>query len=612
MVSLTKFRIKNYKSINDSGEVYLSSDNITVLAGMNESGKTSVLEALEDFNVGKTIRESARPISSKLDPEISLFFKINIEEVKKIKEMPDLYLKNCFSEDIELEVKKVGSNYFLESNDISECLENYNSEIIDIIVEIENEINYIGKHVDVVFPTVFSNAEEFRKLMDQKIKDGKSKIEDFEEETKTRLNALFDDAKKYALEFSDYDELIKKYIENVVKKEYIPNFIIFETYKDSKIPNIIPFANLETDEFIKDLQKVSNLDINLIKSTDRQGKKNHNGAINLDLQKDYGKYWTQSESNLEITWDNNNVEFWVKEDNTSYMPEQRSKGKQWHLAFYIRITARSKEGKNNILLIDEPGLFLHAQAQEDIIHKLEDASSNMGIIYTTHSPYLLKELHRIKLVEWDEKKGTKIQNKCWANSKKDTITPILTAIGENMAGGLRADKKNSFVVEGITDYLYIQAFKKLFDSKLDFEMIPGCGKNIPSIASILVGWKLDPFFIFDKDRDGKGYKKELTEKLLIPKDRFLFILDQDDKDIEDVFAEVDFKKLVLEDESAKIGKSLSTYLKKIGKSKTILAQNFLNNVDKGKISKDDLSKETLKNVDRIFNWISEKLNSANN
>ena len=62
------------------------------------------------------------------------------------------------------------------------------------------------------------------------------------------------------------------------------------------------------------------------------------------------------------------------------MPEQRSKGKQWHLAFYIRITARSKEGKNNILLIDEPGLFLHAQAQEDIINKLEDASQTMGII----------------------------------------------------------------------------------------------------------------------------------------------------------------------------------------------------------------------------------------
>uniref|UniRef100_A9A6W0 ATP-dependent endonuclease of the OLD family-like protein n=1 Tax=Methanococcus maripaludis (strain C6 / ATCC BAA-1332) TaxID=444158 RepID=A9A6W0_METM6 len=614
MADLTKFRIKNYKSIKDSGDVYLSPDNITILAGMNESGKTSVLEALEDFNVGKTVRESAKPICGNLDPEISLFFKLNVEELEKIsKDISNIYLSNDFSKNIELEVKKVGSTYFLENNDIYSCLEDYNIGIINTLVEIENEINTLSKNIDVIFPTEFNSVEEFRKIMDQKIKDGKSKItDDFNEKIKTQLNALFDEAQKYTLYFLDIDKTLINYIENVVKKEYIPNFIIFKTYKDSKIPNIIPFANLETDEFIKDLQKVSNLDINLIKSTDRQRKKNHHGAININLQEDYSKYWTQSESNLEITWDNNNVEFWVKEDNTSYTPEQRSKGKQWHLAFYIRITARSKEGKNNILLIDEPGLFLHAQAQEDIINKLEDASKTMSIIYTTHSPYLLNKLHRIKLVERDEENGTEIQNKCWKNSKEDTITPILTAIGENMAGGLRADKKNSFIVEGITDYLYIQAFKKLAKPKMDFEMVPGCGKNIASIASILVGWKLDPFFIFDNDKDGKGYKTELIKKLLIQEDKFFFISDQDGHTVENVLAEKDFKKLVLKDENIEFNNCLQEYLKGLNKSKTILAQNFLTNVENGEIKKGDLSKESLNNIQRIFKWISEQLKNSEN
>ena len=49
MMKLTAFRIKNFRSIVDTGWQNLSPDNITCLIGQNESGKTSVLEALEGF-----------------------------------------------------------------------------------------------------------------------------------------------------------------------------------------------------------------------------------------------------------------------------------------------------------------------------------------------------------------------------------------------------------------------------------------------------------------------------------------------------------------------------------------------------------------------------------
>ncbi len=59
-MKLKKFRIKNYKSIADSGDCYLT-DTVTIFAGKNESGKTSILEALEDFDTDEKIRESAKP-----------------------------------------------------------------------------------------------------------------------------------------------------------------------------------------------------------------------------------------------------------------------------------------------------------------------------------------------------------------------------------------------------------------------------------------------------------------------------------------------------------------------------------------------------------------------
>ncbi|MEQ8425019.1 MAG: AAA family ATPase, partial [Cyclobacteriaceae bacterium] len=54
---LNTFRILNFKSIIDSGECKLSElDNVLILAGQNESGKSSALEALDFFGNGASDR----------------------------------------------------------------------------------------------------------------------------------------------------------------------------------------------------------------------------------------------------------------------------------------------------------------------------------------------------------------------------------------------------------------------------------------------------------------------------------------------------------------------------------------------------------------------------
>ena len=79
------FSIKNYRSIIDSGDCYLSGDGLTILAGKNESGKTAILEALEDFGADESIREEAKPIHNPdLLPEISITFELNEKEIKEI------------------------------------------------------------------------------------------------------------------------------------------------------------------------------------------------------------------------------------------------------------------------------------------------------------------------------------------------------------------------------------------------------------------------------------------------------------------------------------------------------------------------------------------------
>jgi len=59
-MQLVSFRIQNFRSIVDTGLHALAHDNITSLIGQNESGKTSILEALKAYHDGRLIEDMLR------------------------------------------------------------------------------------------------------------------------------------------------------------------------------------------------------------------------------------------------------------------------------------------------------------------------------------------------------------------------------------------------------------------------------------------------------------------------------------------------------------------------------------------------------------------------
>ena len=86
IMRLLAFRIKNFRSILDTDWQNLSPDNVTCLIGQNESGKTSVLEALEVFYSGVISEDVLRSDLSL--PEISCRFSIPEGWLLKVTENP--------------------------------------------------------------------------------------------------------------------------------------------------------------------------------------------------------------------------------------------------------------------------------------------------------------------------------------------------------------------------------------------------------------------------------------------------------------------------------------------------------------------------------------------
>lgn len=410
----------------------------------------------------------------------------------------------------------------------------------------------------------FENIEKLAKIIEEKFKEQKEFIDDINNKN------IFSDF----VYFSSFDDMLPDEIDylELEKEEYRKN-------KKGFI-NLLNYLNISVEEFVKrmneDVRNVQNYLRNLsTKMTGNFSDIYTQETIELSLQKDGSKI-------VINIFDKNDKDY-------SKKTSQRSQGFQWFLAFYLVLNSK-KCKDNTILLIDEPGLFLHAKAQEDILNYFETKIHNQ-IIYTTHSPFLIdvNNMHRVRLAinNRDDNNGTKIINKYYAVSDFDTITPLITAIGYNIAKNpLEFGHGLNIITEGITDRYYLLSFMKLLNiENTNIHIIPSKGvSQIHYLVSISLGWGIDFKILMDNDKAAKDAKKELKKTILQYEENELIVSvsDQSNSTIETLFENNDID------------------LNNLKENKTLIAFDFYQKVLNDEIKREDLSKETIDNFEKLF------------
>src|SRR5260370_7796347 len=80
----------------------------------------------------------------------------------------------------------------------------------------------------------------------------------------------------------------------------------------------------------------------------------------------------------------------------------RSRGFVWFFSFLAWYSRQKATKQKLILLLDEPGLYLHAKAQEVLLRYFEaELKPSHQLIYSTHSPFMVDSNHfdRVRTVQ---------------------------------------------------------------------------------------------------------------------------------------------------------------------------------------------------------------------
>lgn len=592
-VEVEKFRIRNFKSVIDSGDCYLGK-KFTILAGKNESGKTTILEALHIFDENQKFIK-CNPVSDKnAISSVEMTFILDKDDVESL-------LEEC---DIECKLRNSKTKITLRkcSND-----NKYQVISIDGLELATNEM--LAKKFNENFSKQLKKITS-KNLPDYDMSSGaltniKTALTTFAQQPSLEGGEI--DAIKEALSLLEEYEKGLNQTERVAERfiqNYMPYYILFSSFNDS-FPDSIPLAKLKNNEWAQDLEKISNFRIDELLSEDPQEIETKIEETNLDFSKQFKNYWKQDEIKLKISLIGDSLHFWIEENNIPYKPSQRSKGQQWYLNFYVKVLARIKEDAPNIILIDEPGLYLHAKAQKDVLNVLSNDEFSSQIIFSTHSPYLIEEkmLDDVRLIEKTNGQ-TRIIGKIWAQVEDgETLTPILTSIGMGVNDSIMdRNRLNNVVVEGMEDVFYLRGLCNICNIQ-DINFICGGGSsNMGRIGAILEGWGCDVRYLFDND-DGKKAGLEKLDKwgVLDGKIRVTPVIDGGST--VDLIAISDFKKYVLDNGKEDVS-SNSDYIKKHKKFEKVLgARKFLNAT---KDAKNTFSEETISNAKGFLNSLFSK------
>jgi len=594
-MKLKSIKIENYKSFGEENNILIL-DDLNTIIGKNESGKSNLIECLSGiclsgindklfFQKYNRNTENYPIISVILIPteDEKIKYKIKGETEIKINDQYDIDIVGGFSDMIEQNInfqnnRKRLNELCSNANDLFSSYEQKNNfnTIIKMINDSQNKMFLNYNFIDSITSKIYNNS-------------------DYKELSECLKNCIY-----YLIEI---EELLPDFIEI---KNYFLNSKYTRKYLEDENSDKIMLKHLLNciDMNLEDLMKywlISN----------EADKYNFKDKFNNKLNKlinEFNKFYTQEKVEFVATFENDSLNFIVKTTNKYLNLDERSNGLKWYLNMYIQIVSKTacSDIRNYIILMDEPGVYLHVNAQKELLNLFEDfTSKNNQIIYTTHSPFMIYEdkPYRTRLIIKDSNGNSNISNKYYSlphkmGSKTETLTPLLKAIGMSMSYNILSinNERENIITEGISDYNYLKGYFCLKKCNTP-NIIPSVSvDNINNIASILIGWGCKFKVLLDQDSAGRKQYKVLTNKLVLNSNLIVFAdgnrtpIEHTSFSIEDVFSDNDKEKIGINSDDYHI-------------EKAYYSLEALKKIECGELEYDS---ETLENFDKIIQQLFEE------
>lgn len=494
-----KFIIKNYRAIDGPLEINIKKNKLVPLIGANESGKTTILQAIFAFDYANDKEYEGR----------------HLKELRNFYNPQD---KNPAIIEAEISIRKI---------DFLNCISDDTLRTKYADLPTFSEIT-ISRNLD---------TKDYSISIIENVEDGKVIAKDIV----SRL--------PYIIYNDDFIERPKNEIPIPEKTTELYGWLGIYERAFNKINSSVFDIIKEPEENIK-LGILSDVEAEINKTLIKEwGKISLDDGSCLSIK-------LQLENNNTLK-----VQIVEKKGNTDrfFRIEERSKGFLWFFNFVMKIKYNPKaNGSNNdiIYLLDEPGSYLHSVAQERLCHMIKNISNKDGkVIYCTHTHHLLDPKYiptkYIYIVQKDKNKKnielSKITEVKTDVKKMSELQPVYEALGV-ADWDFFTQKQKIILVEGIHDKYALEVFLR---KQLTGYIIMPCvnAESIYNNLPRMIAYNKKYIAIWDNDDEGKEYYQKAKRSFgKIEENKMLLLPNLKKKRkvrMEEMFESNDLKKLAL-------------------------------------------------------------------
>lgn len=215
--------------------------------------------------------------------------------------------------------------------------------------------------------------------------------------------------------------------------------------------------------------------------------------------------------------------FFVSDGESRYAINERSLGFRWFFSFLLFTGFKQTKTRKTIFIFDEPAANLHAKAQAELLTSFSRIASNGNrIIYSTHSHHMInpKWLGSAFIVENAALDYDKADN-FGLDTKPTRITatpyrqfvaqfPTRSSYFQPVIEKLEyvppevIGSSPYLIVEGVSDYYALRIAKEVSDRRYKFNLVPGTGSGASGpLVSQLLGQGMTFAILLDDDTEGR-------------------------------------------------------------------------------------------------------------
>jgi predicted ATP-dependent endonuclease of OLD family len=547
------FHFENFKGIKDMSLPL--TEGVTTLIGLNESGKTTILEAIFCFSYGAEDLEVINPgMASLRDKE---------------KWIPISRRAN-FNDNI-----TISATVELDKKDKDALRRKFQKEFGLYVTTISDEVTITEQHK--YENSRYTETSRFWTLEIWGTKGQQRNPRSY--------------ARSSCVEWKAAVNYIKEMLPRIW---YFPNFLFElperftltppagtdEEQKDKNQFYVTTFENI-----VDQLGYGATLQTHVVERlrSDERADQRSLGAVLLDMSRSitstifegwnriFARAPTAQEVELNAEVEANGgatLELRIKGPDGYYDLSERSLGFRWFFMFFLMtsFTGDAKAASKPLFLLDEPASNLHSSAQAELLQSFEKLLDRCSLVYTTHSHHLIniRWLDSAYVVK-NEALGAKLDMSDYMSSRIAIQTSVIATKYRRFVSehpdqtsyfqpvldlldyrpSVVEPVPNVVLVEGKSDFYLLRYVTEILGVKPNLHFVPGTGAgSLDTVIRIYLGWAKSFVILLDGDAEGRKQRERYERTFERMVDRRCVLLpdmcgDASVKEVESLLSPVD-------------------------------------------------------------------------